>query len=250
MKKYIDYRQYKMNITEKTLYMFLASFLLFCLGFLFFRDIKISLLLCPLSIFYPAIRQKEIIVRKQEELCIQFKDLLYALSSSLSAGRSVEMAFRYSVSELSLIYPETSTPIVSETILICRKLDMNESIETALSEFAERSGIEDIINFADIFRTCNRSGGNLVEVVRNAVNIINDKLEVKQEIAVMLSQRKFEHKILSVMPAAIMLLISITAGDYLKPVFSMPAGHIVSFAALLLYLTAYIISKRIMEINL
>jgi len=135
--------------------------------------------------------------------------LLYSISASLTAGKSVETAFR-------------------EVEYIVRRLEMNETIEDALEDLAKRSHLEDIQNFTDVL-TCKRTGGNLVNVIRNSTNIINDKIEIKEEINTLLAAKKFEQKVLSVMPFIMILILSLTTEDYMAPVFDTIVGRIVIY---------------------
>jgi len=80
-------------------------------------------------------------------------------------------------------------------------------------------------NFTDVFKTCKRTGGNLVNVIRNSTNIINDKIEIKEEINTLLAAKKFEQKVLSVMPFIMILILSLTTEDYMAPVFDTIVGR-------------------------
>jgi len=71
------------------------------------------------------------------------------------------------------------------------------------------------------------TGGNLVNVIRNSTNIINDKIEIKEEINTLLAAKKFEQKVLSVMPFIMILILSLTTEDYMAPVFDTIVGRIV-----------------------
>jgi tight adherence protein B len=88
----VDYNEYKMTRKEKGLYIIIAVTVIYLTGFVFFRSHIISSILCPLAIFYPRLKVKDIIAKRKIELNNQFKDMLYSLSSSLSAGKSVEGA--------------------------------------------------------------------------------------------------------------------------------------------------------------
>ena len=77
--------------------------------------------------------------------------------------------------------------IVHEVKLICMGLRNNINIEPLLIDFAERSGLDDVMSFANVFEVCNRQGGDLKKVVADTREIINDKIEVEMEIETMLS---------------------------------------------------------------
>jgi tight adherence protein B len=246
---YIDYSVYNMSKRERLFNIFLASIFLFGLGFIFYQNVLVSLLIIPFSLLYPGIRKREIVERRQNELNLQFKDMLYSISSSLASGKALETAFKESVKELSIIYPDEDTLIIKEIQYMQRKIDMNEQIENVLMDFADRSGLEDVRSFASILQTCNKRGGNVIEIIRNTSNVINDKIEVKQEIATMLAQKKFEQKILSIMPIGLILFLSATQKDYMKPVFTTALGRVVMTMAIVLIISGYLITKKIMDIK-
>jgi tight adherence protein B len=244
------YDDYHMTVKEKIFYAMFAAVVIFILCHICYRSYLFSILVCPLGVFYPSMRKRQIIRNRKKELNMQFKDMLYALSSSLSAGSSVEKAFRQLPSDLSLLYPDSNTSIIREARLIALKLEMNESAESALNSFAERSGIDDIMNFADVFQISKRAGANMVEVIRNTTNIINDRIEIEQEIDTMLAERRFEQKVLYVLPPAMITLLSLAAADYMEPVFSTFAGYAVMSAAVVLIGLAYFISAKINNISI
>lgn len=245
----IDYDVYVMKPLEKTLYILLAAAAIFTIGFIFYHNIILSLLLTPFALFYPKMRTKEIIEKRKNELNLQFKDMLYSLSSSLTAGKSVESSFRDILNDLSILYPNPETNIIQEVEYIIRRIEMNETIEDALDDLSQRSHLEDIQNFTDVFKTCKRTGGNLVNVIRNSSNIINDKIEIKEEINTLLSSKKFEQKVLSAMPILMIVLLSVTAADYMAPVFEKLIGRVVMTFAIIIIVVGYLISSKIMKIK-
>lgn len=245
-----DYNEYFMPLRQKLLCIAAAEALILALSFVFYRSLFAGILLSPLSLLYPRARRKSIIKKSKEELNIQFKDMLYAVSSSVSAGRPAEQAFRDLPADLEILYPDESEAICREARIIAVRLDMNESIEAALDDFAERSHLEDVQSFAEVFRTGKRSGGNITEIIRNATNIINDRIEINEEINILLAERKFEQKVLSFLPPVMMLLLTYGSGEYMEPVFSTAAGRIATTAALLLFSAAVIISRRLADIRI
>ena len=245
----IDYNVYQMGKKENKIYISIAAVAIFIIGYIFYKSIIMSALIMPFALMYPSIRTKEIIKKRKDQLNYQFKDALYSLSSSLSAGKSIEMAFKDALKDLEILYPDPDSFILKEFQYIIRKLDMNETAEAALQDFATRSHLEDIQNFVDVFQTCKRTGGNLVQVIKNSSDIINDKITIKQEIDTMLSQRKLEQRILNVLPIGMIFMLSASAEDFMKPIFTQVAGRAVMTVAIVLLVTAYFISKKIMEIE-
>lgn len=244
-----DYNHYFMTRKEKIFYIAAAAVVLFAVGYIFYHNFILAGLLALLSFKFPAIRTKQIIKKRKSELTNQFKDMLYALSSSLSAGRSVESGFKEAFNDMRIMYPDENTDIMCELEYIVRGLEMNETIEDMIDRFAQRAHIEDIDNFADIFRTCKRTGGDLVKVIRNTSQTIGEKIEVKQEIDTLISGKKFEFKILMVMPIALLVVLSVTTEDYMQPVFETIQGRIIMTIAIAVFGAAYFIGKKIMDIK-
>jgi len=244
-----DYNEYHLKFPEKVFYTVLAAIGLFALCYIFYKSIWFSLTVTPLALLYPSRRARAIRDKRKKELNIQFKDALYALSSSLMAGKSVESAFKDVHQDLLILYPDPETPIIKEVEYILRRLEMNETLEEAMSDFARRSHSEDIRSFVDVFSIAKRSGGNLVEIIKNTSTIIADKLQIEQEIDTLLAQRKLEQKILAVMPIALIMLLSWSTGNYMAPVFDTIAGRIAMTAAVFLLGVANIIASRIMQIE-
>lgn len=245
-----EYDSYIMSTKEKILYTAIAAAVIFAAAFVFYRSAVISGLLMPLSLLYPRMRTVEIIRRRKKELNIQFKDMLYSLASSLSAGRTVESSFKEALKDLSVLYPDPSAFILTELRRIISRLDTNETLEGALEDFAARAGLEDVDNFANVFNISKRSGGNIAEVIKNTSAIISDRIEVGQEVDTMLAERRFEQKVLNAVPILMIILLSLSAPDYMNPVFTTAAGRFTMSVSILLLVVAWIISARINNVRL
>ncbi len=245
-----DYDVYFLSIKWKILYVICASTVVFFIGYLFYRSIIFAGVLSPLGILYLKVKKKQLILKRRNELNLQFKDLLNSLASSLSSGSTIENSFTCALDDLLVLYPSEETSIIRETKVIIHKLSLNTTIEDAISDLAKRTKLEDIANFSDVISICKRTGGNLIEAIKNASGIISDKIEMKQEIETMLSSRKFEQKVLNVMPLGMVLVLSLTAGDYISPIFNTIQGRAAMSVCLLLLSCAFILSNKIMNIRL
>lgn len=244
-----NYNYYKMSVKEFIMWGLLGVVVAFAVGYIFYQDIIWALVISVVGLFYPKIKNKDIIYNRKMKLLLQFKEALYALSSSLSAGKSVPMAFKDSYSDLKMMFEDTNDCfILDELQYIIRRIDRNETIEEALNDFAERSGLDDVQTFAYIFTTCTRTGGNLKEVIRNSSEIIGDKIEIKQDIEVIVSGKKFEQKILSAVPVALVAFLYISAADFMEPLNSI-AGRMVTTMSIILILIGNLWSRKIMKIE-
>lgn len=139
--------------------------------------------------------------------------------------------------------------MISELNIICTRMEYGQPVEEALRDFSARAGMEDIERFADVFTVCKRTGGDLVEVVRRTSTIIGEKLDIQQDIAVSISQKKFEAKALLISPLIMVIFMSLTAGDYMQPMYT-GAGIAISTLALVALFLCYLWTTKIMDIPL
>ena len=90
------------------------------------------MLFALLSFKSPDIRTEQIIRKRKNQLTLQFKDMLYSLSSALSVGKSVETGLKDSLTDLRVIYPDPQTDILVELEYIIRGISMNNTVESML----------------------------------------------------------------------------------------------------------------------
>lgn len=226
-----DYSVYHLSMGQRTGCIIIGGLLFFFIGYLFYHQVILSLLLGAGGLIVPRFWRQFMLKRRRNTLNLHFKQALYSLSSSLSAGRSVENGFRDAVQDLLLLDPGGNSDLIFELKVIVSRLEYGEPIELALQDFARRAGMEDISNFADVFSTCKRTGGDLVEVVRRTSSIIGEKLDIQQEISVMIAQKRFESKTLLAAPFLLLLFMNMTSPDYMEPMYS-GAGIVISTIAL------------------
>lgn len=194
-------------------------------------------------------KKRELKETRLQQLNLEFKEGILLLASFLSAGYSVENAFSASVKELVILYGEEGM-VSREFSHIESQIRMNRAVEQALSEFAGRSGLDDVKNFAEVFAAAKRSGGDLVTVISHTASVIRDKVQVKQEILTMTASKQFEQKIMSLIPFFIVLYIDVTSPGFFHIMYATGAGRIIMSLCMAVYLLALGLAKQIMRIEI
>lgn len=179
---------------------------------------------------------------------VQFKEMIQILSSSLSAGYSVENAVAACKKELELMYGADGL-MTKEVSYMVQQMEMNRPIESLINEFAARSGLEEVENFARIFTIAKRSGGQLVPIITHTVQIMNDRFQVKEEIRTLTASRKFEQKIMNLMPVLMILYIDSTSPGFFSVMYTTVMGRIVMSGCLAVYLLSVYLSGKILDIQ-
>ncbi|KAA9004917.1 pilus assembly protein TadB [Paenibacillus spiritus] len=244
-----DYKQYTLGRKTTRLAAAVGCTILYGVGLLFYSNPLLALLLVPGGFYAPRLLRNYMRSRRRRILNLQFKQTLFSLSSSLSAGRSVENAFREAIRDLLLLDPDGGGDMAAELNIICTRLEYGQPIEEALQDFSRRAGMEDVARFADVFSVCKRTGGDLIEVVRRTSGIIGEKLDIEQEIAVSVAQKRFEAQALLLSPLAMLLFMNLSAGDYMQPMHT-GVGLVISTLALGGLVLCYGWISKIMNIPL
>lgn len=149
--------------------------------------------------------------KRKKELVCQFRDFLDSVAASVSAGRNVTGAIQAAGDDMRQIYGENGI-ITRETALIVNGMRNNINPEELFLDFARRSGIKDAEIFADTFCVCNRTGGNMRDVILRTTRILSEKIQTENEIEVIASKGRNELMIMTAMPFIIIPMLK-TLGE-------------------------------------
>ena len=262
----LNYKVYYMSKVEKLLYSLLAFAVGAGVGYLFYGGMGknefgeattttyvlntvISCIVGAIAakLFIP-IRTKQIIDKRRKQLSVQFRDMLDSLNTSLGSGKNVPDSFSTVYGDMKLQYEEGAF-ILNELEIILSGMQNNIAIEDMLYDFGTRSGIDDIKSFADVFKISYRKGGNMKDIIRNTHAILSDKMEIKEEIETTVSASKMEQKIVLVMPILIIGMVKVVSQEFAAN-FTTFAGIASTTVAIVLFIAAYFIGKKILDIKI
>ncbi len=262
----LNYRVYYMSYAEKLVYFLLAFIAGAAVGYLFYGGIgkdefgsativthvlnTIIMMACGViagKLFIP-IRTKQLGDKRRKKLKQQFRDMLEALATALGAGKNVRDAFQSIYEDLHNQYEEGAF-ILKELYLVNTGLTNGFNMEDLLLDFAKRSGLKDVQDFADVFEICYRQGGNVKETVKNTCNIIGEKMAVAEEIETTVSGSKNEQYIMLVMPIALVGMIKLSSPDFAAN-FVTPAGLISTTIGVVLFVISYFLGRKLLDIKI
>ena len=214
----------------------------------FYDSIIVLCIGIPIAILFPFFSKDDFIKKRKDKLLIEFKDFLRILKSFLEASYSVENSFMLSTKELIMLYGKDSL-MVKELKSMVSKLKINKPIDEVFRKFAEKTHIEDIIDFSEVFVISKLYGGNIGKIINNTINVINDKIEVKIEIETITASKRFEQKLMNLLPFLIIIYMNISSSSFLRPLYTTIEGRLLMTFALIGYFISIKISKKILEIE-
>lgn len=186
---------------------------------------------------------------RRERLSLQFKDVILAVNASIQAGYSVENAFLEAQGEIRSLYGEKSE-MAQELKWIQKGLKNRVPLEQMLLNLGERSSVEEIRDFTEVFAVAKRLGGNLKEIIRRTVDLTQQRMETEREITTMLAAKKYEQKVMNLIPFILFGYLQLTSRGFFDILYHNGAGILVMTCCLILYLGACVLSEKIMDIRI
>lgn len=261
-----NYKVYYMSKLEKILYFLLAFVIGAVVGYLFYGGLgrdefgQRTTLSWILDISIPAIvglvagrifvptRTKQIRDKNARTLNSQFRDFLEAFNTSIGAGKNVVDSFHAVYDDMRIQFEEDAF-IVKELEVILSGMANNFDVEDLMEDLGNRSGNDDIVSFANVFRISYRKGGNLKDTINTTHSILSDKMEIKEEIETMVSASKMEQTVMIFMPIALIGIMKSMSPDFAAN-FASPAGVASTTIAIGLFIVSYFVGRKILNIKL
>ena len=210
-----------------------------------FIQILIDEIDLPIIVSYYKNKKRD---ERAKKLMIEFRDAIQAVAAALLAGYSIEHAWKEAEREIMDLYGKEAM-ITKELIQMNAEIKLNRNVEEILHDLAVRSGVEEIQSFAEIFGFAKRSGGDFPQIIRTTAARISAKIEVEREVDTVIAGKKLEGKIMSVMPFFILAYLNLASGEFIDPLYGNLAGVLVMSAALLVFVGAMAINRRISDIR-
>ena len=261
-----NYKVYYMSKKEKVLYFLLAFVVGAVVGYLFYGGIgkdefgnptilthvlnvtiSSSVGIIAGALFLP-IKTEQIMNKKKAQLKKQFRDMLESLTTSLGAGKNINDSFYGIYDDLKVQYEEDAA-IIKELEVILAGIANNNDIEDLLMDMGQRSGIEDIESFANVFKISYRKGGNIKDTIRNTHEILSDKMEISEDIETVVTGSKNEQNIMMVMPIFLIGMIKMTSEDFAAN-FTTITGILSTTVAVGMFIAAYFIGRKVLDIKI
>lgn len=217
-------------------------------SYLFYGTWVCTILFSPYLFWYIKSWETQLIKKKKMRFRLQFKDGIQSISSALNVGYSLENAMQEAVKDLRSIYKKDDK-IIREFLYMIRQIKMNVPVESAWNQFAQRTKDEDVSTFVAVFNMAKRSGGDALGIIRNAVKQMGDKIDVEREIDTIMSAKRAEFKIMSVIPFAMIGYLKLSFPEFLDVLYGNVAGVLIMSVCLAIYLISYEWGRHMVEIE-
>ena len=238
----------EMNPNDRK-YAILGYIAAFSVFYLFYKSILISLLGGFSFVLFKNSYENHKKLKKKKAMKQQFRDFLYSISSSFSIGRQMPAAIREAVPLLENLHGEDSllSLELKKSLTLIDEMRVNE--EKVLREFARETQIDEIVQFFELYFTCRKTGANIQHVIEKSADVLLDKMSMEKEIETLTAQKRFEGRLIAIMPIGLLFALNISSNSYLNPLYTTLQGRVIMSTALVIMYAAYKQIERLTDID-
>ena len=168
----------------------------------------------------------------------QFPDCLEFVSRSMRAGHAFAVA-------INMAHREYSDPLAGELRRTFEEQNLGQPLEIVLRKLTQRIPSMDVQFFVSAVLLQKRTGGNLAELLDKLANLIRERFKLRARIRAVSAQGLMSGRILSAIPAGVMVMMFVVNPQYARFFIDDPMGHELLAFGLGLQLVGYLIIKKI-----
>lgn len=243
----MDYRTYRLSWLQILGIVLWTVVISLAISYLFYNSYFGMVLTPAVFLILKRRKKKSGIEERKARLLGEFLDALKIVSTSLMSGMSMENAWKEAATEIGYMQGKKSL-MYRELEEMNRLVASNVPMEQVLMQFAYRCEVEEVIGFAEVFEYGKRSGANWRKLIQETTLRMEEKYETERQIEVMLTQKRLEQRIMSIIPLGMILFLRITSRDYMAVLYGNAFGVFCMTICLVGYGIALFMADKIMKV--
>jgi tight adherence protein B len=179
-------------------------------------------------------------VRRQRQFEAELPELLSVWASALRAGRSFAQA-------LDSIVDEAGEPAHTEFRRAQQQVRLGVPVEQALDEMSRRlrsESFELVVLTTDVQR---RVGGNVAEIFDQVAETVRRRHQFSARVKALTSMGRLSAQVLIGMPFAMAGLLTLINHDYMRPLYTTRAGHLLIAVGVAMMTAGALILRRMVK---
>ncbi len=147
----------------------------------------------------------------------QFPEALDFLARAVRAGHAFSIA-------IEMLAREAGDPIRTEFRKVYSEMNLGATLEAALQNLMKRIPTLDVRFFVSAVMVQKETGGNLAEILVKLSNVIRERFRLKGQVRALSAHGRMTAAVVSGVPVALLIGLSIIAPDYLASMAEDPHG--------------------------
>ncbi len=180
--------------------------------------------------------------RQRRMFSEQLPDNLQVVASAMRSGQTF-------VGSLKAVLEDAPEPSKRELRRAVLDEQVGVPLADALGHVTERMKSEDFHHVAIVAALQRQTGGNTAEVLELVAETVRERIEIRRMVRGLTAQGRLSGGILSMLPVAMLIFISMLNPHYVRPLFHSTPGLIALGVALGLVGLGALIMKKIIEIK-
>lgn len=176
---------------------------------------------------------------KFEEL---LPDTIDLMGRALRAGHTIS-------SSIEMVASEGSEPVASEFRRVFEQQNFGLPLREAMLGLADRVPLPDVSFLVTAILVQKETGGNLAEVLDKTAVVIRERFRLRGQLRVYTAQGRLTGWILAGMPFVMFVLLNLANPDYMKIMFTDPAGRVLMYAGLVLMVVGGWVIRKVIDIK-
>lgn len=172
----------------------------------------------------------------------QLGDHLAVVGGSLRVGHSLPAA-------LMAALDGAPDPTRREFTRVVTDEQLGLPIEDALERVCVRMDSRDVEHVSLLAKLQREAGADAAEMIDQVVATVRERQDLRRTVQTLTAQGRLAQLILSILPPAALLLLSITNPPYVEPLFQTTIGHVVLGISASLVLMGSLVIRRIVAIK-
>jgi len=161
--------------------------------------------------------------RREKAFTREFAPAIEVIVRSVKSGLPVNEA-------LKVVGDEIPEPVGSEFHSLVENLKVGITMEQGLKRMYERMPTAEVNFFGIVMTIQQKSGGNLSEALTNLAGVLRDRKRLQGKIKAMSSEAKASAAIIGSLPPGVLMIVYVTAPDYITLLFTTQIGNIMLMA--------------------
>jgi tight adherence protein B len=122
-------------------------------------------------------------------------------------------------------------------------------LEDSFDVVSRRMNSRDIRQVGLVAALQHDTGGNTAEVLDRVADTVRERFELRRLVRTLTAQGRLTRWILSGLPVALLLLITVLNPDYIEPLYSRSSGRVVLAVAAIMIISGSLVIRRIVNIK-
>ena len=180
--------------------------------------------------------------RRRKAFAEQLPDMLQIVSAALRAGQSF-------AGSLAVVVESAGEPMRSEMQTVVADEQLGVPLDKAMAVVVRRMASRDLEQISLVAELQREAGGNAAEVIDRVAETVRDRFELRRLINTLTIQGRMSRWIVTALPVALVVLVSLNNPHYLTPLTSHELGKVAIVFAVLLVIGGSLVIKKIVDIK-